>query len=297
MGNLFSSKKQTPEYSTVYDPFSKVRGQTSDWLSSQIGQKAEPYTGKLVEGMSAPETESLDWLKKYTQGGPSEMTGLGQAEIKKTLTGEYDPTTSPYYMAVKAESARNLAETQQNVADKAAGGGRYWGGARLEQQREAGTDVANALNTMLGGMSERERQNRLGAATTAAQMGEAEQNIPLQKAMAGQQLGALPREIGTAQNQAIYNEWIRQQNYPKEIAQMAQPYATYEPTMAEESYAPSLFQQLSPLLGEGAKALGSYYQNKQNPKAGKNTSSSSSGGTDFSKNIQQALLQYLPMML
>ena len=65
MSQLFSSKKQSPSYETVYDPFSKVRGQTSDWLSSQIGQTATPYTGALPgsEGMSDPEKSSLDFLK------------------------------------------------------------------------------------------------------------------------------------------------------------------------------------------------------------------------------------------
>lgn len=249
MGSLFRGKKESPEYETVYDPFSKIRGQTSDWLSGQIGKTGTPYTGELTSKMSEPEESSLDYLKKYTSQGTPEMTQLGQNEIKKTLTGEYDPTTSPYYQAVKAESARNLENTQKNIASNAGGGGRFYTGARVAEQGRAATDTGIGLNKELGAIAERERQNRLSAATTAAGMGETERNVPLQYAAASQQLGALPRNIQDVNKQAVYNEWLRQQEYPMQIAQMSAPYAGQQPIMAQAGYSPSIWSQISGAAG------------------------------------------------
>lgn len=251
MSGLFSSKKTTPSYESVYDPFSGLRGQTSSWLQGQIGKTATPYTGEQVAPMGEEEKRSFDFLRKYTDMPQPEGIGLAKEEVRKTMQGEYDPTTSPYYQAVKAESARNLEDTLSGIKSEAAGGGRYWTGARLGEQREARTDVGNALNKLLGGMAETERARRLETAPFAAQLGEYEQKLPLQQATALQQLGALPRSISQAQNEAIYNEWLRQQNYPIQMAQLAQGYATQQPTLAQAGYQPSAFSALLPGIGQG----------------------------------------------
>lgn len=255
MSGLFSSKKQTPDFSTVYDPYAGIRGQSSSWLQSQIGKTAPAYEGEMVAPLSEQENQSFDYLNKYVTQQPSESTQLARNEIKKTLTGQYDPTTSPYYQSVKAEAARNLQDSLSGISSDAAGGGRYWSGARLAQQGEARTDVANALNTLLGQMSENERARRLTAAQQAQSLGQEETALPLQQATALQGLGALPRENQQAYNEAAYNEWLRQQQYPLQIAQLASPYATYSPTVAETGYTPSTFSQIAPYLGAAAGSL------------------------------------------
>jgi len=244
MSGLFKSKRQEPEYKTISDPFKDLRTGTSSWIQGQIGKQAAPYEGEMVSESTPQEKKSLSYLDKYAEGGDSDLTKAGQAEISKTLKGEYDPTSSPYYQSVKAEAARNLADTQENIASKAAGGGRYWTGARLGEQGEAATDVASSLNRMLGEMSERERDRRLGAAETAESMGRREEAVPFQKASALQELGGLERGIDDTRKQAIYNEWLRQQEYPIQMAQLAQPYATQQPTMAQVGYAPSFFDKM-----------------------------------------------------
>ena len=252
MSKLFGGgKEESPSYKAVYDPFADIRGRTSQWLAGQVGKTAEPYTGQMVAPMGEEEKRSFDFLRRFTDQPTPQGLSLAGEEIRKTMQGEYDPTTSPYYQAVKAESARNLEDTLGGIAGEAAGGGRYWTGARLGQQREARTDVANALNTLLGGMSEAERVRRLQAVPMAAQLGEYEQKLPLAQATALQQLGGLPRNIQQALNEATYNEWLRQQQYPIQMAQLATPYATQQPVFAQTGYQPSFMSQLWPGIGQG----------------------------------------------
>ena len=173
----------------------------------------------------------------------------GKAEIGKTLTGQYDPATSPYYQAVKAEAAKNLAETQKSISGKAAGGGRYWTGARLEQQQEAASENARGLNTLMGSLAENERQNRLNVLPQAFQYGQAEQQLPLQKATAFQTLGGLPRAIEQMVNQANYQEWLRSQvDYPMQIGGMAM--GTQQPPVYQQK-PPSAISQLMSGVGSG----------------------------------------------
>ena len=252
MSGLFKSKKTTPEVAEVADPYGSVRDPLLKWLSGQIGKPAETYKGEFVAPASEQEKQSLDFLKQYTTQGTPEGINLAKEEYRKTLQGEYDPTTSPYYQAVKAESARNLEDTLGGIKSAAAGGGRYWTGARLGEEREARTDVGNALNTLLGGMAETERARRLQAAPMAAQLGQQEQQLPLQQATALQTLGALPRTLEQAQNQALYNEWLRStQEYPLNIAQLAAG-VQQPPMYGQVGYQPSIFDKYIMPAGQTA---------------------------------------------
>jgi len=249
MSGLFGGgdEEKSSNYQTVYDPFSAVRGKYSTWLESQIGKTAEPYTGQLVAPKTAQETQSLDYLNKYATQPTSEQTQLAQNEVKKTLTGGYDPTTSPYYQAMKAESAKNLGDTLEGISSDAAGGGRYWTGARLGEQGEARTTAGNALNTILGQLSESERNRMMTASQQAQSLGTEQTEQPLKVATALQSLGSLDRNLAQAQNEATYNEWLRQQNYPLQTASLAQGLATYSPTMQQTGYSDNSW--LNSLLG------------------------------------------------
>ncbi len=257
MGGMFNQKKVTPEYETTYDPFSGIRSNLKGYLEGQIGKEAPQYKGEMVAPKTGLEGQGLNWLQKYADAGQSEGMGLANEEIKKTMSGYYDPSSSPYYQAVKAESMRNLEDTKAGIASDAAGGGRYWGGARLEQQQEAGTDVANSLNTMLSSMAEKERMNRLNTAPLAAQLGQYEENQPLAKSQALMQGGGLDRQLQQANDEAIYNEWLRAtQDYPLQIAQLAQPFGLQQPIMSQVGYSKSPFQSMMGIIDPGSKILG-----------------------------------------
>jgi len=255
MSGLFDSKKTTPEVSIVADPYGDVRNKLTKWLSEKIGQPGEQYTGELVAPSTAQEKQSLTSLDQYANRTTPETTTMARNELTKTLGGEYDPASSPYYQAVKAEAARNLADTQRNISSNAAGGGRYWSGARLGQQGEAATDVNNALNTLMGQLAETERARRLQAVPLAQQMGMEEQEEPLKTATALQGLGGLERTLAQAQNDAAYNEWLRStQEYPLNIAQLAAG-VQQAPLYGEVTESPSTFMKM---LGEVSPIAGSY---------------------------------------
>ena len=256
MGDLFSQKKQTAEVTEVADPYKSVREPYLSWLSGQIGKTGPSYTGEMTAPMSDQEKQSLDWLKSYSAGGPSATRTAATAEINKTVGGQYDPTTSPYYQAVKAEAARNQKEAQESIADQAAGGGRYWTGARLKVQGNEAGKTTNYLNEILGTLSEAERQRMIQVLPYAQQFANEEEQAPLQKATALQTLGALPRNIQQAQDTAAQNQWQQSvYQYPMDIAQLAGGMAQNGPTYAPTTYAPSAAQQMAPWLGQAAQAL------------------------------------------
>ena len=224
MSGIFGGgEKQTPEFSVVADPYKDVREPMIAWLKGEIGQPTDTYDKDIVADSSPQEKQSLDFLQKYVDQGESESTGLAKDELSKTMQGDYDPTSSPYYQAVKAESARNLEETQKQIADQASGGaGRFYSGARIDKQGDASTDASLAMNKLLYGMAETERQRRYDAIPTAANMGRAEEESPLRKTTALQSAGGLERILQQARNESIYNEWLRStQEYPMQVGALA----------------------------------------------------------------------------
>jgi hypothetical protein len=205
---------------------------------------------------------------------------MAQDEIRKTLTGGYDPSTSPYYQSVKAEAARNLADTNQNIASNAAGGGRYWSGARLGEQGKAATDTALGLNRVLGELSENERGRMMSVLPQAERMGAAEEGKDLQTADALQRYGGLGRENTNAMNQASYEEWLRAtQQRPMEMAQLAAG-IQQAPMYGENTKTPSTFMKM---LGEVNPIAGSY----NTAKYGYNTNQSSI--SDMAKILQSIM--------
>lgn len=206
----------------VSDPYKGVREPLVNWLSGQVGQAGPKYTGQTTAPMSKQENQSFDYLRQYGDSGYGKTYQNANNEINKTLTDGYNPANSPYYQAVKAEASRNLKDVQDNIASNAAGGGRYFSGARLKSQGEAAVDTANSLNKVIGELALQERQNRLNVLPQAFNFGQAEKNLPLQQAKAYQELGALPRELDQNDLDLALQDWIRSEyEYPLQIGSMA----------------------------------------------------------------------------
>lgn len=247
LGGLLGGKDKEEGLQVAVDPYGATRDSLLSWLNPQIGQPGKKYTGEMVAPMSEAEKQSQEYLKKYGNTELGDTFQQAKGEISKTLTNQYDPTTSPYYQAVKAAAADNLKTTKENIASDAAGAGRYWSGARLSKQGDAETQTTLGLNTMLGQLAENERQNRMNVIPKAMQLAEMEAQFPLQKATAYQTLGALPRSIQQALDTATQNEWLRSEvDYPMQIATMAGNIQT-PPTYQQP--APSWQQQLMGGLG------------------------------------------------
>jgi hypothetical protein len=228
--------------SVAADPYGRLREPLINWLIPQIGQPGKTYQGEMVAPLSEQESKSFDFLRKYGEQGYGDTFTNAKSEINKTLTNQYDPTTSPYYQAVKARAASNLDEELKGIESDAAGAGRYWTGARLERQEKARSRTTEGLNALLGALAENERQNRLNIIPQALGLAQTEQQLPLQQATAFQTLGQLPRSIQQAQDTATQNEWLRSQvEYPLQIANLAAGIQT-PPTYQQNP--PSAIQQL-----------------------------------------------------
>ena len=242
MSGLFKSKKSEPasgpSYEAMYDPFQSTRTKLNDYLSSKVGQPGPKFTGERVAGTSDIEDAGLDAARAYAQKpASSQSLAYAEDEIKKTLSGDYDPSTSPYYQSVKAEAARNLKDTQANIASNAGGAGRYYSGSRIKQQTDAAVDTNINLDKIMGTLAENERQRRLDvlpqALATDSQVSQAE----AKKSANLQQLGALPRELEQAFMDAVYQEFLLSEyEYPINIAQLASGLATQQPIFVQGGY-------------------------------------------------------------
>lgn len=262
MSDLFSSKENTPSVTAVADPYQQVRQPLVNWLSQNIGQ-GKSYDGQLVAPATSQENQSLSALDSYANRQPSSTYTSGENAINQKLNGNYDPATSPYYQAIKAQSAQNLADTQRSIENQTAGGGQYYSGARTQNQQRATTDNANNLNTTLGALQQQNEQQKAQMAPLALQAGQNDMNAPLQTAAALQQYGSLPRAIQQALDQANYQNWqsanIQQ---PLAIGQLAAG-VQQPPVYAQNSYSPSPFSSLvsGPLGQAGLGAVSSGISN------------------------------------
>lgn len=241
MSGLFKSKKSepaSPSYEAMYDPFQSTRQKLNEYLSSKVGQSGPKYTGERVAGTSDIEEAGLSAARDYAaKPSSSQSLGYAEEEIKKTLSGDYDPSTSPYYQSVKAEAARNLKDTQANIADKAAGGGRYYSGSRIKQQTDAAVDTNINLDKIMGTLAENERQRRLDVLPQALATDSQVTQADAKKSANLQQLGALPRELEQAFMDAIYQEFLLSEyEYPINIAQLASGLATQQPIFVQGGY-------------------------------------------------------------
>lgn len=268
--DMFKSKESTPSVKAIADPYAAVRQPLVDWLGQNIGQ-GKTYTGELVAPATAQEQKSTQALDAYADRQPSETYKSGENAINEKLNGNFDPSSSPYYQAIKAQSAQNLADTQRDIENKTAGGGQYWAGARAQVQGRAATDNANNLNATLGQLQQQNEAQKAQMAPLALQAGQNDMNAPLQTAAALQQYGSLPRAIQQALDQANYANWqsanIQQ---PLSIAQIAAG-VQQAPMYGQTTYNPSPFSQImsgplgQQIIGGVGGAINSGAQNLFSP--------------------------------
>ncbi len=246
MSSFFKGKSAKTEQRTIDHPdYARVRSPYSQWLSGQIGKDGARYDGTFTTGLTDTQQEGMGSLKDYaSQRGTPELMTLGADELKKTLTGDYDPSKGVYYKALRESAKRNLGKTQKNIVDYAGGGGRYYSGARVKQQSEADVDVTNALNEILGQMTETERDRRFQSAPMAANLAGMMDVLPAQRAENVLRVGDLERSIEQNQLDKEYADWVKSKyEYPLAIAGLSQ---NFQATKPPETYLEKTPAQPSP---------------------------------------------------
>jgi hypothetical protein len=124
-------------------------------------------------------------------------------------------------------------------------------------------------------------QQKIGGATQLANLGEQTQNMNLGLVGASQTYGALPRTLKTAEDQAYYQDFLRQQNEKQGMVSAAQGLAGLQNagTMNQGSPWNTMLDSISGLGGNMAgQAFGSYLQNQNNQKSFNRYSQLYSGG-------------------
>jgi len=172
-----------------------------------------PYPGELTAPLSEFEQFGLESLNKYLSSRmPTEtpLYGLAESELTKTLGEEYDPFTSEYYQAYRTNLERELQRAKDRLAATSSARDAFFGGGRLQQERELEESALGNIAQTLGAMQEAERARRLGVVPQALEFMQYGEQAPLGRIAASQQYGALPREVEQTGLDAQYQEWIRQ---------------------------------------------------------------------------------------
>jgi hypothetical protein len=219
---LLSSKDKG--VSVAADPYGSVREKLNGWLTGQIGQSGPMYSGQITAPMSDQQKTSLDKVDQYGNSSLANNSTFNNAKTyaNKMLTDSYDPATSPYYQAVKAQASANLQDQEKQINSDAAGGGRYWTGARMTQQNRARTQTTDSLNSLLGQMQMQNTQNQIATLPLASSLAQTEQNFPLQQATALQTLGGLPQQLQQNTDNALLNQFYQSQyQYPLSVGSLA----------------------------------------------------------------------------
>lgn len=257
------------------------------WLSKYL-DKYEPgknYGGQRTAGMSDQEQQSMDWLQKYLdQPGTGENFGLAQDELRKTMTGEYDPYTSDYYKSLRRGSEFQTQDTIDKMRRGQGARGTYFQDTSMREEADVRLKGMNYLQQILGSLSEEERNKRYNAVPQLMNLEAYSQEDPLRKATAGQSLGALPRLIEQADYESKYKDFMRKQEELGQIPGLmggagGQRYSYGYPGSAYESDSPSSFERIMGIAG-GVDWSGMFGNNKTPAKTNTKVPAQGTGWAD-----------------
>jgi len=208
--------------SSMPDWQSATGKQLSEWIQKYMNNyvPGQAYTGKLSAGMTGQETAGLDILNNYLSGNNvGDLFKAGKSQIADTLAGKYmDPNTSPYIKAMTQLSNQDLADAINKSRIGAGARGNYYSSAAIGEEKDLTNRNLQNLNSIIGNYIQNERQNMLGAATTAQSMDQYENiTAPLSKVSASQSLGSLSRVLEQEDLERQYSAWKNQRT------EMAQP--------------------------------------------------------------------------
>jgi len=245
----FGSEKKTLESDRPQEQ-TDVGKQLGGWLQQYLG-KYEPgkdYNQPFTAPMTSQETAGMGWLDQYL-GSPAtgELYGAGKKEIMDTLGGQtYDPSKGLFYKGMRDTALLN----EQDVIDRQRRGagvrGSLFQDTSLRDETRARTETGNYLNQLLGSLTEKERERRLGATDKALEYEKYGAAAPLAKTAAAQTFGALPRLIQQADYEAQYKDFLRKQKELGAVPGQAQSYyGTQGPNYGLKEYeAASPFERI-----------------------------------------------------
>jgi hypothetical protein len=221
----FSSKKknQTISPEQMMPEWQKNLGsQLGSWVSNNLGNytPGQAYTGSMPNlQMSGLENLGTDLATKFAQGNMGELFGAGKQQILDTLGGKYaNANTSPYIQSLSNLSKINLQDALDQTRASRGALGNYYSTQTVKGEGDVANKSQAQLNSLIGQWMQNERQNQLGAASTAANMGQWETMAPMQAAF---QYGGLQRTIDQADYENRYRDFERQRSELSQLPGMA----------------------------------------------------------------------------
>jgi len=192
----------TQQQKEVADIFGK-------FLAPKIGTGLPKYEGSFVAPMSGYEKAGLSNLGQYIGADSPETFDWAKTGVK----GALDPAaTDELYERIKRRTLeKDLPDLQDAIARNANLSGMYFSGPHQHEQFRLVGDVSERLLDTLAQMKTEDRERALRAAPIAMSLAREEEEGPLRKAMAGLELGGLPRSLEQARMTADFEEFLRTQ--------------------------------------------------------------------------------------
>ncbi|HDP36814.1 MAG TPA: hypothetical protein ENN27_02935 [Candidatus Atribacteria bacterium] len=244
------SKKEKIEPEILETNWQKEARQRITELSKQPYRRyTEPVFGEY------PYRAQLESsLGKYIGRETPELYRAGESELLKTLQGEYDPYTSPYYQAMREGALREEKEALGRLRRGAQLGGYLYGTPRLNAEAELLAQTQAELAKLLGGMSEAERIRRLSTVPTAIDVGRQIEGIPLESMQAIMSISPILKALEEEPLRFGYEQFREEQMWPyQRQAPLLQQLLGYAPWyMPQYVEKPSVFSQI---MGTASRLL------------------------------------------
>lgn len=196
---LFKKGEKTVSLTPMKEQWQMDLGKSlSDYVKQYIG-KYKPgvdYAGLSKMMTPSPlEQEGLTSLSGLmSRPMPKTFTEAGDV-LSKTLTGGYDPMTSPYYDSlrknVEKERQQTIKQLNQQISKAGLGGTSYRAGKIGDIELESFDKVSD----IIAKLQEAERVNQLNAIQTAMNYSTTAEAIPANRLSQLMGYGALPRTL------------------------------------------------------------------------------------------------------
>jgi hypothetical protein len=205
----------TPEAKTARSLLSQLMSGANDFTlgESYGGQINAPFEGyeELVPGL----------LEDFIGRSTPKSWENASAEINRTLTGDYDPTTSEYYKGTKDKMLRELEEATTRLNQSWNVGGNLRNSRRVDKGvRGLESDYLGNMSELLFGLQERERDKRLSVLPFAETFGRLQEESPIRSLEAINQYSQRDEKQGMLDRE--YNEWLRSREESKGKIDLAQ---------------------------------------------------------------------------
>lgn len=250
MSGLFKSKKtELPAPKTITTP---QQQKSYDYFQKFIDEGGRKYTGQMTAEPQKYEGYLPGLVESYANRSETPLYSSAKSQLQSTLNDNYDPYNSQYYKAYRDQSMANLEEAQNLARQSANVGGMLRSSGRLNTENKLIGSTTRDLNSILAGMYEKERMNKLAAVDPAFQMSQYEEGAPLRTAEAVMGVGGYQTQQKQAGLDRLYQDYLNSIGMEQNAAQtLANPgtYNYYQPTYSTQ---PSIFDKyIFPLVEAG----------------------------------------------